>query len=181
MVGGVLLLDRTLPLKTEEAYPKLKACLLERGGKVVSENSPSQLVVKQGSLWGVMPKTAKKIVTVKLEADGDGTHVTCQSKLASDWKNITVVGCVLAFVLACICVWMASDLSAYTAAHLTGFWSGLIVGGGEVNLAAVQAFVNLTFGLAGFLGVVILLEIAVVAFVHSKIDVFAKEALNALS
>jgi hypothetical protein len=83
----------------------LKVALIKKGCKAISEE-PAQICFKQGSLWGISPKTAKKIVTIKLEPVGDGTQVKCSSKLASDWKNITLIGCALALALMGVCAWM---------------------------------------------------------------------------
>ncbi len=175
------MLERTVNLKIEETYPKLKAVLVEKGCKVISEEPPRQICVKQGSLWGIAPQTAKKIVNVKLEPEDNGTRINCSSRLASDWKNITLIGCAFAFVLVGLCMWMATDLSAFMVTREPSFWSWLVTVGGNVDLVAAQAFVNLTYGLAVFLSFVILLEIAIVVYVRYKIDVLAKDALNQLS
>ena len=107
------MLERTVSLKIEEAYANLKAVLVEKGCKVLSEEPPRQISVKQGSLWGISPKTAKKTVNVNLAPVDSGTRVTFSSKLASDWKNITAVGCALAAVLVGVCLWIAADLSRF--------------------------------------------------------------------
>jgi hypothetical protein len=181
MVCGVLLAERTVSLEIEEAYADLKAALVEKGCKILSEEPPRQILVKQGSLWGMSPKTAKKTVDINLASVDSGTRVTCSSKLASDWKNITAVGCVLAFVLVGVCLWMATDLSAFMVTHEPSFWSWLVTVEGNVDLQASQTLVNLTWGLAVFLSVVILLEIAIVVYVYSKINTFAEETLNQIS
>jgi hypothetical protein len=173
-----LLPERIVSLKIGEAYTNLRAVLLENGCKVLSEQSPKQISVKQGSLWGITPKTAKKTLNINLETIDSGTRVTYSSKLASDWKNITVVGCILAAVLVGVCVWIASDLSAFMVTAEPSFWSWIL--GNMADLQAGQAFVNLSWGLAVFLLVIILLEIAIVAYVHSKIDTFAQETLSSI-
>jgi hypothetical protein len=170
--------ERTVSLKIEEAYTNLKAILLENGCKVLSEKPPSQIYVKQGSLWGITPKTAKKTLNINLEPIDSGTRVTYSSKLASDWKNITVVGCILGAILVGICLWIASDLSVFMVTAEPSFWSWIL--GNAVDLQAGQVIVNLSWGLAVFLVVIILLEIAIVVSVHSKIDAFAQEALSSI-
>lgn len=170
-----------LNLKIDEVYPKLKAVFLEKGCKVISEEPPNQICFKQGSLWGIAPQTAKKTITATLEPVEDGTRVKCSSKLASDWKNITLVGCALAFVLVGLCVWMATDLSAFMVTRVPSFWSWLITVGGNVDLAAAHSFVNLTWGLTFFLSVIILLEVVIVVYARSKIDLFTQEAFNQLN
>jgi hypothetical protein len=175
------LLERTVNLNVQEAALKLKAVFVEKGCKVISEEPPSQISFKQGSLWGIAPQTAKKTITVNLQSAEGGTKVQVSSKLASDWKNITLVGCIFAVVLAGICVWMATDLTAALSTHQNTFWSWLVSVGGTVDSAAAQSFVNLTWALAAFLVVIIVLEGAIVVYVRSRIDVFSKEILNQLS
>jgi hypothetical protein len=167
-------------LKIEEAYTKMKATLAEKGCRVLSEESPKQIFFRQGSLWGVSPKNAKKIVKVSLKPTGDGTRVSCSSKLAPDWKNITLLGCAFAFALVCICIWMATDLNAVLATHQSSFWSWLVMVGSNMDSAAAQTLINLTWVLAVFLSAIIFLEGAIVVYVHSKIDVFAEDILNQL-
>ncbi len=98
--------------------------------------------------------------------------------MASDWKNITLIGCGLAFVLVGLCVWMATDLTTLIATNVPGFWGWLVTVNGSVDLVATQAFVNLTWGLAGFLSLVIVLEAAIVVYTHSKIDSFNEKILS---
>ena len=175
------MLERTVNLEIEKAYADLRAVLVEKGCKVISEESPRQICFKQGSLWGISPKTAKKTVNVNFTPVADGTRISCSSRLASDWKNITLIGCALAFVLVGLCVWMATDLSSFMVTREPDFWSWLVMVGSNVDLVAGQAFVNLTWGLAIFLSAIILLEIAIVIYARSKIDAFTEDALNQLS
>jgi hypothetical protein len=181
LFSGVPLLEKTINLTIEDSYSKLKAILVEKGGKIVSEQEQKQICFKQGSLWGVLPKTAKKTVTVTFKPIDEGTRVKCISTLASDWKNITLIGCALAFVLVGVCVWLATDLNATLASHMLGFWGWLITVEGNVDVVAAQALVNLTWGLATFLSAIILLEAAIVVYVRSRIDAFTEDALNILS
>jgi hypothetical protein len=73
---------------------------------------------------------------------------------------------------------MATDLSAFTATNIPGFWGWLVMVNGSVDLAAAQAFVRLTWVLAGFLSFIIVLEAAIVVYAQSKIDSFTQEALK---
>jgi hypothetical protein len=181
LFSGIPLLERTINLTIEDAYPKLKAVLVEKGCRVVSEGEQRQICFNQGSLWGVLPKTAKKTVNVTFKPINCGTRLKCTSALASDWKNITLIGCALAFVLVGICIWMATDLNATLTSHVPGFWGWLITVEGTVNAVAAQTLVNLTWGLAVFLSAIILLEAAIVVYVRSNIDAFTEDALNMLN
>lgn len=148
---------------------------------MILEEAPREICFKQGSLWGIAPQSAKKTINVNLTSVEDGTQVKCSSKLASDWKNITLIGCVFAFVLVVFCVWMATDLSALVATRVPSFWSWLVTVGDNVNSAAAQTLINLTRGLAAFLSLIILLEAAIVVYARSKIDIVAEAALKQLN
>lgn len=179
-ICGAPLLELTVNLKIETAYSKIKTALFEKGSRIVSEEALKQICFRQGSLWGVSPKTAKKIVKVSFEPIDDGTRVSCSSRLASDWKNVTLIGCAFAFVLVALCVWIATDLSMVLDTHQSSFWSWLVMLGSKVNSAAAKTLINLTWVLAVFLSVIIFLEGAIVIYVHSKIDAFAEDVLNHL-
>jgi hypothetical protein len=181
LFSGAPLLERTINLTVEDAYPKLKAILVEKDCRVVSEQEQRQICFQQGSLWGVLPKTAKKTVDVTFKPIDGRTSVKCVSVLTSDWKNITLIGCALALVLVGVCVWMATDLNATLVSHVPGFWGWLITVQGNVNVVAAQAFIKLTLGLAAFLSAIILVEAAIVVYVRSRIDAFTEEALKMLS
>lgn len=171
-------LERTVSLNIDEAYTKLKDNFTAKGCKILSEEPPKQIKFSQGSLWGITPKNAKKTVTINLEPQGAQTRLTTFSRLASDWKNITLIGCILAVALASLCVWMANDLTAFMAERTPSFWSWIVTVEGDVNLQTTQFFINLTLGLAVFLSVVILIEIAIVSYATKKLDVLTEETLN---
>jgi hypothetical protein len=174
------LLKRTFNLEIGKAYAEVKATLVSKGCKVVSEDAPKHLLVRQGSLWGMLPETAKKTVDVTLVNINSNTQVTASSRISSDWKNITIIGCVLSAVLAGLCLWMSLDLTSFLGSGKASFWSWLASVKGNVDVAVAQTFVNLTKSLAVFLSVVIVLEIAVAAYAYRGIDRFAQETLDAV-
>ena len=175
------LLERTVSLEIDKAYADLKAALLEKGFKILSEEQPKKILTRQGSLWGMSPLTAKKIVEVDFAPVNSGTKVTCSSRISSDWKNLTLVGCAVAAILVGLCLWMTFDLSAFLSTGKASFWSWLVTTNGNVDLQAGQGFVNLTKALAFFLSVIILLEIVILFYVHNGINKLAEETLNSLS
>jgi hypothetical protein len=181
LVCGVPLLEQTFKLKIEEAYHKLKNLMIEKGCRVQFEEQPRKIHFKQGSLWGISPKTAKKIISADLKEVEGGTRISFSSRLASSWKNITLIGCAFAFVLVVICAWMATDLTTFVATSEPSFWSWIFAGGSNVDLVTAKAFINLTWGLTLFLSVIILLEVLIVVYARSKIDVVVQETLNQLS
>jgi len=168
-------------LTVQETYEKIRTTLSNEKCRFLLEESPKQIVVKQGSLWGISPKTAKKTLKISLEATNNQTKISCLSKLASDWKNVTLIGCVLAAILVGLCVWMAADLTTFMSTNVPSFWSWLVTEGGYVNVLAERAFINLAWELAVFLTIVIVLEAVIVVYVRSKIDLFAAKVLESLS
>ncbi|MGD6807903.1 MAG: hypothetical protein ACQCN4_13215 [Candidatus Bathyarchaeia archaeon] len=168
-------------LTVEDAYAKLKAQLLAKGCKIVSEVPPNQLSVRQGSLWGVAPRTAKKTVNMTLEASEEKTLIKYSSKLTSDWKNITVIGCILAFILAAVCLWLATDLGAFLNTGNPSFWRWLVSARGQVAFQAGEAFVNLAWGLAVFLFIIIAAEAIVYFYCGSRVETFATEVVGELA
>ena len=174
------LIKRTFSLEIHNVYAELKASLAEKGCKIISEDPPKHILVWQGSLWGMSPTTAKKTVDVTLKAVDSGTQVTCSSRLSSDWKNLTIVGCASAAVLVGLCLWMALDVTTFMLTGKPSFWSWVATVNGSLDFAVAQAFVNLTKALAIFLSVIIVLEIAVAVYAYVGIDRFAQRAFDAL-
>ena len=172
--------QRTINLEIDKAYADLKACFEAQKCKVLSEDKPNQIVVRQGSLWGASPITAKKTVIANLEPVGSTTKIACASTLGRDWKKLTVVGCIFAAVLVGVCVWIAFDLTSYMATLKPSFWSWLITIDNTADLHAGTSFVNLTEYLAVFLSLIIALEAVIYIYVQRKIDTFAEGILNSL-
>ena len=174
------MLKLTVNAEIDKAHADLKAVLVEKGFKVIKDEAPNKILVKQGSLWGMSPKTAKKTIEVTFAQVDYGTQVTCSSSLSSDWKNLTVVGCALAAVLVGLCLWMAIDLSMFMVTGKPTLWSWLATVNGNLDFVVAQAFVNLTKALAVFLSVIIVLEIAVAAYAYARIDRFAQGTFDVL-
>jgi len=179
--AGVSLVERTVSLDAEKAYAELKASLLEKKCKITAEEAPTLISVKQGSLWGISPATAKKNVNCRLaSAASGGTRITCSSSMASDWKNLTIIGCVLSVAVIALCLWMAADLNAFVATQQQGYWSGIATVNGYVDTQTAEMFAGLTRMLAVFLAFIIVAEAAIVVYVHSKINTVAEGTLNTL-
>ena len=176
----VLLPERIIDANTDETYEKTKTVLIGKGCTVVSEEPSRQIVLRQGSLWGLSPRTAKKNIKLSFEAKGNKTSIKYSSRLSQDWKNVTIVGCVLAFLIAVVCVWMAMDLGKFIVNGDQSFWGWIITSGDQIEFQAGEAFINLAYGLTVFLSVIIALEIAVVVYARSKIEGFIEEVLSQL-
>jgi hypothetical protein len=174
------LLERNVNLKILDAYANLKATLLQKGCRVIAEEPPTFISVRQGSLWGVSPRTSKKTVSYRLSNEDSGTQIVVASSLSSDWKNVTIIGSVLSIILSSLCWWIAADLEGFAASQQPSYWSWIITNGNYTNLGLAQAFSSLTRGLAIFLAVVVLLEVIIYWYVNSRIDSFAEETLRPL-
>jgi len=175
------MLQRTVSSDADKTYADLKAALAKKGCKIRSEEPSKRILAVQGSLWGTQPKTAKKTLEIDLSPFDSGTRVTWTSRLSSDWKNLTIIGCALAAVLVGLCGWMAFDLSNFIASQKTTFWSFLVTVHGNADTAVARAFVNLTETLAVFLAIIIIFELVVFWFAHARIDGFAEETLASLA
>jgi hypothetical protein len=57
-----------------ETYADLKAHFDQKGCLVTSAPPPTSVSVKQGSLWGISPQSAKKTVTCNLTQKGSQTR-----------------------------------------------------------------------------------------------------------
>jgi hypothetical protein len=178
--AGVSLVERTVGLEIGKAHAELKALLLQKGCRIMVDESPVLISVKQGSLWGISPRTAKKTVTCQLAAVDSGTRITCSSALASDWKNLTIIGSALAVVVASLCFWIAADLEAFMITQQSSYWSWLVTVDGYINFQTAQMLTGLTRMLAVFLAIIIIIEAVVAVYAHFRINTFAEETLNAL-
>jgi hypothetical protein len=175
------LIERTVSLEIAKAYAELKARLLEKNCKITAEEAPTLISVRQGSLWGITPATAKKNVHYRLAAaESGGMRITYSSSLASDWKNLTIIGCVLSVAVIALCLWMAADLDALVATQQQGYWSWIATVDGYVDVQTAQMFAGLTRMLAVFLAFILVAEAAIVVYVQFKINTFAEETLRAL-
>ncbi len=174
------MLERTVGLEIEKAHAGLKALLLKRGCRIVAEEPPVLISVRQGSLWGISPRTAKKTVTYRLTTTDSGTRITCSSSLASDWKNLTIIGTALAVLVASLCWWIATDLDAFMITQQPSYWSWIVTVNGYIDFQTAQMFASLTRMLAVFLAIIIALEVVIAVYAHFRINAFAEETLNAL-
>ncbi len=177
----VTLLERTVGLEIEKAHTKLKALLLQKGCRLTAEEAPTLVSVKQGSLWGISPRTAKKTVVYHLAPVDSGTRITCSFSLASDWKNLTVIGIALAVVVASLCWWIAVDLDSSVNTQQSSYWSWLVtVDSGYINFQTVQMLAAVTRMLAVFLVIIIIVEAVVAVYAYFRINVFAEGTLSEL-
>ncbi len=167
-------------LPIEQAYTELKNSLLKNKCKIVEEKPVKYIQIKQGSLNGVLPKSAKKTVKFNLSSEGAGTKITSSTEIASDWTNMTIFGNILAAVMAGILLWIASDMQNYLETAKAGYWSWLAPGYGYPNFSNTLFMINMTRALAAFLVVAVIVEIIIVTYVYPRKNVFAEITLKNL-
>ena len=173
--------EQNIGLEIEKAYVDLKSLLLKRDCRIVAEEPPTFISVKQGSLRGISPRTAKKVVSYRLSPVDSGTRITVSSSLASDWKNLTIIGSVLAVLVMALCWWITADLEAFMITQEPSYWSWIVMVDSYIDFQTGQMFAGLTMMLAVFLAIIIALEAVVAVYAHFRINVFAEETLKALS
>ena len=170
-----------MSLGINKAHADLKAFLLRKGCKVVAEEPPTFISVKQGSLWGISPRTAKKVVRYRLSQVDSGTRITVSSSLASDWKNLTIIGSTLAVLVMALCWWITADLEAFMITQEPSYWSWIVMVDSYIDFQTGQMLVSLTRVLAVFLAIITALEAVIAVSAHFRINAFAEETLKALS
>jgi hypothetical protein len=181
MRGKSILIERITSLKVESAYSEVKTLLLEKGCKTVSEEPPKHILIRYGSLWGISPKYAKKIVSYHIFPYKSGTKIVSYSSISPDWANLTLWGNIIASVVAAVFWWIASDISNYLASGNSGYWTWLAEAFGYPHAQRTFFMINLTKALSIILVITIILEILDVFIVYRKIDTFAEETVNELT
>jgi hypothetical protein len=173
--------ERTVDLQIEQSFAELKAFLLEKGCKVLVEELPTYISVKQGSLWGIFPRAAKKVVNYRLSPVNQGTRISYSSSLSADWKNLTVSGSAFAVLVASLCWWIAMDLEAFMITQQPSFWSWIASVDGYIDFQTGQMFVSLAKMLTLFLVIILAIEVGAAVYAHLRINSFAEETLKELT
>src|SRR3990170_7405981 len=167
--------ERTVDLQMEQAFAELKAFLLKKGCKIHVEEQPTYISVKQGSLWGISPRTAKKLMNYRLSPVNHGTRIAYSSSLSTDWKNLTVSGSALAVLVASLCWWIAMDLEAFMITQQPSYWSWIASVDGYIDFQTGQMFISLTRMLTVFLAIIIILELVIAVYAQFRVNSFAEE------
>jgi hypothetical protein len=172
------LFEKNVSLEIEKAHAELKGFLLKNKCTIEAEEVPTYILVKQGSLWGISPRSAKKKISYRLISQDSGTQIVSSSSWTRDYKNLTIVGIVFSVFLAIVCLWISVDLQTYVVTLKPTYWSWLVNTYGFHDLRQAQLFINLTKVLAAFLILSLILEAIVVVYAHSRKDEFAEESLR---
>jgi hypothetical protein len=170
--------DITVNVGISKAFADLKSYLLKNNCVIVEENPPTFIAAKQGSVWGVSPRNAGKIVRYRFSAQGSGTLINSSSVWTSNYKKLTLVGSVLAILMLLLCFWIFVDLKTYLGTNKLTFWSWLVSANGMMNVQITQLLTNLTEILTVFLAVTIVAEGLIVLYAHTRIEEFATESLS---
>ena len=170
--------EKIVRLEIENAYAKLKAHLLKEKGRVIAEEPPASICFEQGSIWGMTPRTAKKRMSYNFSSRDSETRIVASTSLSPDWKELGIVGCVFAVLVAAICWWISVDLTSVLSTHSTSVWSWIVAVNGYIDFQIAPVFIRLTQGLAVFLVIITLLEVAVLLYVWSGKDSFAEDTLD---
>jgi hypothetical protein len=172
---------KNVSTEVKSTYSELKRILLDKGCKIISEETPRHIVVSHGSLRGVSPKNAKKVVDYRISPQNSGARIFSQSSVSSDWANLTLWGNVAAAVLAAIFWWIASDITNLLMDGKSGYWTWLAGAFGYPNIQYTFFMVNITKALSVVLLVTIILEMLDVFIVYRRINKFAEMTLDELT
>ena len=172
---------RNVSTEVDSTYSELKGVLLGKNCKILSEEPPKHIIVRHGSLRGVSPRNAKKIVDYRICPHNSGSRIISDSTVSSDWANLTLWGNIAAIVVAAIFWWIASDITILLVDGKSGYWTWLAGAFGYPNVQYAFFMVNITKALSVVLVVTIVLEILDVFIVYRKINTFAEETLDELT
>ena len=157
----------------------MKQFFIDKDYPIILDNPNVQISIKQGSIWGIQPRTAKKIINNAFRPLQSGTTIQYFSKFSADWKKLTIIGYILSFLLVILSLWISSDLQNYILTGNAGFWSWIVTSN-IINSNLVQSLADLTRLLALFLILVLFIETFIVLYSKIKINEIAKEILNKL-
>ena len=176
-----ILLTRNVSTEIERTYSELKGILLEKDCRIISEEPSEHILVSHGSLRGVSPRNAKKVVDYHIYPDNSGSKIVSKSSISSDWVNLTLWGNIAAGFVATVFWWIASDITDLLVTGQSGYWTWLAGAFGYPNVQYAFFMVNMTKVLSIALIIAVLLEILDVVIVDRKINRFAEETLDKLT
>ena len=148
--------------------------------KINAEKPPTWIQAKQGSLSGVLPKSAKKIIEFQLYFEGTGTRITSSTRIDSAWTRLTIFGNVAAAIVVGLFLSIASDMQNYIENAKPGFWTWLARAYGYPDLRNAIFMIEMTRALAVFLILAIAAEMLIVVYVYPRKEAFAQEILRAM-
>ena len=173
--------ERKISQSVEQTYASLEKILVAHKCKINAREPPRYIQVTQGSLIGISPMTAKKVVSFSLSADGSQTKVESCSEIASDWKNLTLYGNVITALVIGVFQWITLDMNNYINSAKPGFWAWIAQIFETPSMEAAVLVSNLIQALALFLILVIIFEIIIVIYVYPRKNAFTQHVLEKIS
>jgi hypothetical protein len=164
----------------KKTYFKIKKLLLTKEFPIITDQPPSYLSFKQGSIWGLLPRTAKKRIDYHLISIKSGTQIKFSSSFVPEWKKLTIIGYVFSFLLILLGLWINIDLENYIITGNPSYWSWIATSMNTIDLNLIQSFSNLVGILSLFLIFILIVETILVGYSQYKINDSAKEILNQL-
>jgi hypothetical protein len=179
--GNSILFERAISLEIEKAYSDIRTILLKKGSTIISEEPPRHILIKHGSLRGISPRSAKKVVSYHFSPHELGTQIVGCSSISSDWANLTLWGNIIAGIVATIFWWIATDITSFLVNEGSGYWTWLARAFGYPDIQHTYLMINVMKVLSIVLVVAIFLEIVDFLIVYRKINTFAAKTLDELT
>jgi len=165
----------------EQTFIRLKKILRDSNCKIISEKPSRHICVTQGSLRGILPISAKKVISFNLLNEESGTKIESSSRISSDWKNLTLYGSIIAAVLMVIFVWILIDINIYFETGKPVFWAWFAQMYGSYGSWGVMFIIRLIQALTIFLAFTIVFEIIIVIYVYPRKDVFSLQVIEKIT
>ena len=179
--SDIFLFESTTSQPIEQVYTKLKKILLESKCKITAQESPKYIQATQGSIMGILPTSAKKVVSFHLSSEGSETKISGSSQISKDWKNLTLYGSIITAIVIGIFVWIAIDMTNYIEKATPSFWSWLAQIYLPHDPLMATLMVNLIQTLAIFLTLTIVFEILIVIYVYPRKNNFSCQLLEKIA
>jgi len=170
--------ERIIASRIEKTFVRLKQVLDESNCELVAEEVPNYLRVTHGSLKGISPVSAKKVVEFYLSSEGSGTKISSDSKISAGWKNLALYGSIVAGVLIGILLWIAGDMMGYIESARPGFWAWVAQMYVPYDPWMAVFIVSVIQALTVVLVVTIVIEIIVVVYVYQRKNVFSHQIVE---
>ena len=179
--SDIILYEIFTPTPIDQAFQGLKKILLGSNCKIISEKPHTYICVTHGSLRGILPLSAKKVVSFFLTSDGKGTKISSSSQISDDWKNLTLYGSLIVAALIGIFTWISIDMNSYIETSSPSFWAWLAQIYGPQGSWGAIFLIGLIQALAIFLVFTIFFEILIVIYVYPRKNAFSRQVLEKIT
>jgi hypothetical protein len=179
--SDIILFEIFTPTPIDQAFKGLKKILLGSNYTIISEKTHTYICVTQGSLRGILPLSAKKVVSFFLTSDRKGTKISSSSQISDDWKNLALYGSIITVALIGIFSWITIDMNSYIETARPNFWAWLVQIYGPQGSWGAIFLIELIQSLAIFLVFTILFEILIVIYVYPRKNAFSRQVLEKIT